>query len=143
MKKLTIFLGVVLAIMLIAAGLYYGGGTLRAQTQVRTANADAYPSIYASIHQILLSGTAHQRFSDAIPDSPEGCRLVDITVDLTNYGFIPAEWLHTECTAQPGDIAVYSLTGEGADVPAHGSGQVNLKLITTGAADAPREIAIE
>ena len=45
--------------------------------------------------------------------------------------------------AQPGDIAVYSLTGEGSDVPARGTGQVNLKLITTAKDVDGRGVALE
>ena len=43
----------------------------------------------------------------------------------------------------PGDIAVYSLTGEGSDIEARGTGQVNLKLVTTAAPDAPRACTIQ
>ena len=66
-----------------------------------------------------------------------------ITVTLKNPGFFPAEWLHIDCAAQPGDIAVYSLTGEGSDIPARGEGQVNLKLITTSRAVQGRTVTVE
>ena len=143
MKKLTLFLGVVLVLMLIAAGVYYFGGTLHGQARVQTAMAGDYPAVFTSVCEILSNGSAPQRYDRTIPESAEGYALADITVDLRNYGLFPAEWLHIECEGQPGDIAVYSLTGEGADVPARSAGSVNLKLITAAAPDIPREITLE
>ena len=91
---------------------------------------------------MLASGSAPQQFTGDIPQSADGCTLVDVTISLTNSGLLPAEWLDVAITAQPGDIAVYSLTGEGSDVPARSSGQINLKLITAESAAAPHTITL-
>ena len=45
-------------------------------------------------------------------------------------------------TGVEGDVAVYSLTGEGSSIPALSTGQVNLKLITSVSESVPREITI-
>ena len=42
-----------------------------------------------------------------------------------------------------GDIAVYSLTGDGSDVAARSAGQVNLKLITRAGQQAARSLSIQ
>ena len=142
MRKLTIFLGTLLALMLGCVGVFWFGGSLSATARVLTAGAADYPKVYESIRGVLASGAAPQAF-DATPlGDPAQYELVDITVDLKNRGFFPAEWLHVECQARPGDVAVYSLTGEGSDVPARGAGQVNLKLITTGDAGG-RAVTLE
>ena len=38
---------------------------------------------------------------------------------------------------------MYAVTGEGSDIAARGTGQVNLKLITTAPADAVRDVVIQ
>ena len=143
MKKLTILLGIMLALMLGFVGAFWFGGRLSAEPRVLTASAADYPKVFDSIRQVLDSGAAPQTF-DANPlGDASAYTMLDVTIALANPGFFPAEWLHVDCAAQPGDIAVYSLTGEGSDIPARGSGQVNLKLITTARAAAGRTVTLE
>lgn len=144
MKKLSLLLGVVLVLLLGLAVYFYVGGTLSARPSVHTASAADYPEAYGTIRALVASGAVTQLFDAApLPESPEGYALVDVTIDLYNRGLFAAEWLDIRAEAAPGDIAVYSLTGEGGDIDARGSGQVNLKLITAGAPDAPRRYSIE
>ena len=82
-------------------------------------------------------------FSEIRRQDPAAYTLADITVTLTNRGLFPAEWLDIHAEAAPGDIAVYSLTGEGSDIPARDTAQVNLKLVTTAMPDAVRDITIQ
>ena len=143
MKKLTLFLGLLLALMLGFVGVFWLGGSLVAEPRVLTAGAAEYPTVFESIRGVLATGAAPQTF-DANPlGDAENYTMMDVTIALKNRGFFPAEWLHVECAAQPGDIAVYSLTGEGSDIPARGSGQVNLKLITTSASLEGRTVSLE
>ena len=144
MRKLTVLLATVFALLLGAAALFYFGGTLRAQPYIRTASAAEHPEAYDAIRDLLTSGSAPQVFDGAaLPGDPADCTLADITVELTNWGLFPAEWLDIRAEGVPGDIAVYALTGEGGDIPARGKGQVNLKLITTARADAQRRVFIQ
>jgi D-alanyl-lipoteichoic acid acyltransferase DltB (MBOAT superfamily) len=62
---------------------------------------------------------------------------------LGAVGMFAAEWLDIRVEGVPGDVAVYSLTGEGSDIEARGSGQVNLKLITAAAPDTPHRCVIQ
>ena len=143
MKKLTILLGLLLALMLGFVGVFWFGGKLSAEPRVLSAGAADYPKVFESIRSVLDAGAAPQTF-DANPlGDASAYTMLDITVALTNPGFFPAEWLHVDCAAQPGDIAVYSLTGEGSDVPARGTGQVNLKLLTTSGALKGRTVTLE
>ena len=142
MKKLNIFLTIVLLILLALAGWYLIGGTLNAEVYSITAPASEHPDAYASIQNVILSGSAPQQFAAELP-SIENCTLVDTTITLANNGLFPAEWLDIRVEASDGDIAVYSLTGEGSDLAARSIGQVNLKLITTARPDAVRTIRIQ
>lgn len=143
MKKLTLLLGILLVLMLGFVGTFWLGGRLIAEPRVLTAGAADYPAVFESIRDVLESGSAPQTF-DAAPLGDAGnYTMMDITVELKNRGFFSADWLHVECAAQPGDIAVYSLTGEGSDVPARGRGQVNLKLITASENAGGRPVTIE
>ena len=144
MRKLTVLLSFILLLMLAFAGYFYAGGTLRAQPYVQTAAAADYPEAFAYIRSLIASGAAIQVFDDTpLAEDPSLYTLADITVSLSNRGLFPAEWLDVRANAAPGDIAVYALTGEGGNVDARGAAQVNLKLITTARADAPRSIAIQ
>ena len=51
--------------------------------------------------------------------------------------------LNIKLTGVTGDIAVYSLTGDGSDVAARSAGQVNLKLITRAGQQAARSLSIQ
>lgn len=143
MKKLTILLGALLAMMLAFVGVFWFGGTLSAETRVLTAGAADYPKVFESIQAVVGSGSAPQTFDASALGDASGYTMMDITLTLRNRGFFPAEWLHIDCAAQPGDIAVYSLTGEGSDIPARGEGQVNLKLLTTSASQQGRAVTVE
>lgn len=141
MKKLNIFLLIVLILMVGFAGWFLIGGTLRAQVYTATAPASDHPDACASIQTIVSSGAAHQQFGQ-LPNSPAGCTLVDTTVTLSNIGLFDAEWIDISVTPASGDIAVYSLTGEASSLAAGTSGQVNLKLLTTAPADTKRRITL-
>ena len=93
----------------------------------------------------LLEGGAAPQVLDggSLSEDPSPYTLMDINVTLTNRGMFPAEWLHITAVGAPGDIAVYAITGEGSDVAPRDSATVNLKLVTTAPADAPRSILIQ
>ena len=144
MRKLTILLATVFVLMLGFAAWFYLGGTLRAQIYIQTGSAADYPEAYSAIRDLLAAGSAPQLFDGTpLPEDPSGYTLADITVTLANRGLFPAQWLDIRAEAVAGDIAVYALTGEGSDIPARDSGQVNLKLITTAPADAERTIRVQ
>ena len=142
MRKSTMILGTVFLILAMAAALFLVGGALSAKVDVMTASGAEYPKAFASIQGVLQTG-APQLFSEGLPEDPAACRLEDVTITLSNRGLFPAEWLDIHAEAAPGDIAVYSLTGEGSDIPARDTAQVNLKLVTTAMPDAVRDITIQ
>lgn len=142
MKKLNVFLLIVLLLLLALVAVFFIGSRLSAEIHIVTAPAAEHPDAFASIQNVLASGSAPQQFTGSIPASPEGCTLMDVTITLTNPGFIPAEWIDVSVTGLPGDIAVYSLTGAGSDIPARSSGQINLKLITTESPSASRPLRL-
>lgn len=141
MKKLNIFLLIVLILMVGFAAWFMIGGTLRAQIYTATAPASEHPDACASIQNIITSGAAHQQFGQ-LPASPDGCTLVDTTITLSNIGLFDAEWIDISVSPAPGDIAVYSITGEASSLAAGANGQVNLKLLTTAPAETPRKITL-
>lgn len=141
MKKLNIFLLIVLILMVGFAGWFLIGGTLRAQVYTATAPASDHPDACASIQSIVNAGAAHQQFGQ-LPATPEGCTLVDTTITLSNIGLFDAEWIDISVTPATGDIAVYSLTGEASSLSAETSGQVNLKLLTSAPAETKRKITL-
>ena len=129
MRKSTMILGTVFLIMAMLTVLFLVGGTLSAKTDTMTAIASEYPKAYASILNVLSTG-APQTFSNALPEDPSRCRLEDVTITLTNRGLFPAEWISVDVEAAPGDVAVYSITGEGSTVGGRSVGTVNLKLVS-------------
>lgn len=144
MRKLTILLAIVLALLLGFAGWFYLGGTLRSEVAVQSARAADYPEAFGAIRSLVTGGTAPQVLGgSALSEDPSPYTLMDINVTLTNRGLFPAEWLHITVEGAPGDIAVYAITGEGSDVAPRDSATINLKLVTTAAADAPRRIVIQ
>ena len=142
MKKLNFFLLIVLLVLIALTVWILAGSHLSAEAHIITASAAEHPDAFASIQNVLASGSAPQQFTGDLPQSADGCTLVDVTVTLTNSGLLPAEWLDAAVIAQPGDIAVYSLTGEGTDIPGRSTGQINLKLITTAAPGIQRTVEI-
>ena len=144
MRKLTILLAIVLALLLGFAGWFYLGGTLRSEVSVQSARAADYPEAFGAIRSLVTGGAAPQVLGGgALSEDPSPYTLIDINVTLTNRGLFPAEWLHITVEGAPGDIAVYAITGEGSDVVPRDSATINLKLVTTAAADAPRRIVIQ
>ena len=144
MKKLTLLLSLVLILLLGLAVYFFIGGTLSARPSVQTASAADYPEVFNSVRGLVESGAVSQLLDTApLGDDPSRYTLVDITIDLFNRGMFAAEWLDIRVEGVPGDVAVYSLTGEGSDIEARGSGQVNLKLITAAAPDTPHRCVIQ
>ncbi len=144
MRKLTILLAIVLALLLGFAGWFYLGGTLRSAVAAQSAPAVNYPEAFGAIRSLVAGGAAPQVLGGgALSEDPSPYTLMDINVTLTNRGLFPAEWLHITMEGAPGDIAVYAITGEGSDVAPRDSATVNLKLVTTAAVDAPRRIVIQ
>ena len=144
MKKLTLLLSLVLVLLVGLAVYFYFGGTLSVRSTAHTAGAAEYPEAFASVRKLVGSGAVAQTLDAApIGEDPSAYALVDVTIDLYNRGMFPAEWLDIRVEGAPGDIAVYSLTGEGSDIPARGSGQVNLKLITAAAPGTARQCVIQ
>lgn len=141
MKKLNVVLLIVLILLLAFVVYFFVGGTLGTRASVATAPASDYPDVCASITNIVNSGAAPQQFA-ALPSSPEGCTLVDMTVTLSNRGLFDAEWISISVEPAEGDIAVYSMTGESSTLAARSSGQVNLKLVTTAPAGTARKVTL-
>ena len=129
MRKSTMILGSLFLILAMAAVLFLVGGTLSARVDSMTANGAEYPKAYASIQGVLATG-APQRFAEALPEDPAACQLEDVTITLSNRGLFPAEWISVNVDGAPGDVAVYSITGEGSSVAGRSVGTVNLKLVS-------------
>lgn len=142
MRKSTMILGTVFLIMAMLAALFLAGGTLSAKVETMTAIASDYPKAYASIKNVLAAG-APQEFSEALPEDPSDCRLEDVTITLSNRGLFPAEWISVNVEGAPGDVAVYSITGEGSNIPGRSVGTVNLKLVSLAEAAWPRVYHIQ
>ena len=143
MKKITIVLGVLFVLLAALVVSFLVGGTLRGEVRAVTANASEYPEAFQSIRSVLESGAAPQYFvTDALSDASQ-YTLVDVTIDLSNPGLFPAEWIDVQVDGISGDVAVYSLTGEGSDIDARSTSQLNLKLITTASAGSTRSYRIQ
>lgn len=143
MKPLNVLLCVVLVACLAFGAFFLAGGTLRADVNRIYANASDYPEVFASVQDVIAANSAPQLFSADPLDEPGNYSLMDVTVSLSNRGIFDAEWLNVCLEGVAGDVAVYSLTGDGSDVPARSSGQVNLKLITRAPADVRRNLSIQ
>lgn len=128
MRKSTIALSAVLALLTLLAALFLLGGTLKAEVTTAIDSAANQPRAYAAILDLMDRGDAPQVFSEPLPGDPSDCRLEDVNIALTNPGLIPAEWVSVAVTGAPGDVAVYAVTGEGETVPGRGALTVNLKL---------------
>lgn len=133
----------ILILMLAFGAFFYTGGTLKADVDSITANAAEYPDAFDSIRSVVSAGTAPQLFSGDALDNPANYSLIDVKIELTNRGIFDAEWLNIQVQGATGDVAVYSLTGDGLDVPARSSAEVNLKLITRAPEGTPRTITIQ
>ena len=143
MRPATTVFSLILVLILAFCAFFYTGGTLQANVSSISASAAEYPDAFASIQNVVSSGTAPQIFSGDVLDDPANYSLVDISIALSNRGIFDAEWLNVQVTGTTGDIAVYSLSGDGTDVAARSSGDVNLKLITRAPENAVRSISIQ
>lgn len=142
MHKSTMILGTVFLLLAMLTALFLAGGTLSASVDVMTANGAEYPKAYAQIQGVLASG-APQVLFQPLPEDPAACRLEDVTITLKNRGLIPAEWISVNVAGAPGDVAVYSVTGEGSSVGGRSVGTVNLKLVSLANADPARTYNIQ
>lgn len=143
MKPATMVFSLILILILAFCAFFYTGGTLQAQASSITASAAEYPQAFESIRSILSTGTAAQVFSTDVLDDAANYSLVDVNIRLANRGVFDAEWLNIELQGVTGDIAVYSLTGDGTDIGARSTGQINLKLITRAPEGSGRSVSIQ
>lgn len=143
MKPFNVVLCLILVVLLAFGAFFFAGSTLRADVSRISASAADYPEAFASVKNVIAADSAPQLFSTDPLDAAENYSLVDITVSLTNRGIFDAEWLNVQLEGVTGDVAVYSLTGDGSDVLSRSSGQVNLKLITRAPDDVSRSIRIQ
>lgn len=143
MKPATTIFSLILVLILVFCLFFYSGGTLVPQASSLNADAAEYPDAFESIRSILSTGTAPQTFSGDTLDDASNFRLVDVNISLTNRGIFDAEWLNIQLNPAVGDVAVYSISGNGTDVAARSTGQINLKLITRAPADSRRSVSIQ
>lgn len=143
MRPATTVFSLILVLILAFCAFFYTGGTLQANVSSISASAAEYPEAFSSIQNVVSGGTAPQIFSGDVLDDPANYSLVDISIALSNRGIFDAEWLNVQVTGTTGDIAVYSLSGDGTDVAARSTGDVNLKLITRAPENAVRSISIQ
>ncbi len=142
MRIFNFFLLFVLIVMLAFGGYCWLGSKLSARAHAVTASASDYPDVFSSVQSIIASGTAYQTFSESVPETASGLTLCDVTISLSNNGLLKAEWLDIQLVGVAGDVAVYSLTGQGADLAGKSSAQVNLKLISRAPANTARTVVI-
>lgn len=143
LRTLTVILSMILVLMLAFCAFFYAGGTLHAEVSRTVAAAADYPDIFAQVQGVLNSNSAPRRFSDEALGDAAAYSLVDVNIILFNRGIFSAEWLNVQPDGADGDVAVYSLTGDGTDVPARSTGSVNLKFVTRAAPDALRRLKIQ
>lgn len=143
MKPLNVFLALLLVLALVFLGFFYFGGQLQPSVSRISAQASEHLDAFASIRSVILSDAAPQVFSSERLDGPEGYQLIDVNLTLTNRGIFDAEWLNISVHGAAGDVAVYSLSGQGADVAARSASAVNFKLITRASADTPRSATVQ
>lgn len=140
MRKTNIVLMIILILLIAFVVYFFVGGTLKASVSTVTAPAAEYPDAFASIQNVLSAHAAPQQFGE-ISNDASLYTLIDMNITLANHGLFAAEWVDVTVAGANGDVAVYSLTGEGSDVPARATSQINLKLITTNP-DAQRRITM-
>ena len=143
MHKSTLALGVILNFLMVSAALFLAGGTLSGHLEKTTAVASEYPEAYKQISEVVFSGGAPQLLSEPLPEDPALCRLEDVTLSIYNPGLISAEWISVKAIGGPGDVAVYSVTGEGDSIPGRSTGIMNLKLISKTDAAPERAYRLE
>ena len=143
MKPLNVFLALLLVLALAFVAFFFVGGSLSPAVSRISAHASDHPEAFASIQNVIRSSAAPQVFTADIPADAANYTLLDVNITLTNRGIFDAEWLNITVNGANGDVAVYSLTGQGSDVPARSASAINLKLITRAAADAPRSVELQ
>ena len=143
LKPLNFILCLILVLMLAFVAFFFAGGTLSTSANCITAAAADYPEAFESIRGVISGNTAPQLFSNEVLGDASLYTLVDVNITLSNRGVFDAEWLNIQVEGAPGDVAVYSLSGDGLDVPARSGAQINLKLITRAPADTARQITIQ
>ena len=143
MAKSTIILGTVFGLLLAMAVIFWAGSTLSAELAVSAATGAEHPGAWVSIAGIVSGGAAPQYFGEPLPADPAACRMEDVNLILRNHGLLDAEWLSVKVDGGPGDIAVYSITGEGGAVPALGQFDLNLKLVSSISATRQRVFRIQ
>ena len=144
MRALTVFLCLLLTIVIAFGAWFYITGTLNAQVGRVTARASDYPEAFESIRSVLTGGGAQAVYSigDTL-ESPADYTLMDVNIQLTNRSLFDAEWLNIELAPIDGDVALYSLAGACADVPAQGMQSVNLKLVTRAGTESVHTATIQ
>lgn len=143
MPKSTLILGIVFVLLLTLAGLFLLGGTLSARIEVVSATASDHPRAFEGIRKIVEGGQAPQTFQEPLPVDPAECKLEDVTLFLANRGLLDAEWVSVTVEGAPGDIAVYSISGESETVDARTIGTINLKLISLQSAAGSRTYHVQ
>lgn len=142
MKALTAVLCVLLALVIAFGAWFFIAGTLDAQATRVTARASEYPDAFSAIRETIASGGAQAVYAPGDPlENAADYILADVNIQLTNRSLFNAEWLNIELIPVEGDVALYSLTGQGTDVPAKGMQSANLKLVTR--ADSPHTAEIQ
>ena len=136
-------LSLIMIVIIAFGAFFYAGGTLQAEVSCISANAGDHPEAFASIENVLASNSAPQLFSTDPLGDPANYSLLDISITLANRGIFDAEWLNIQLKGITGDVAVYSLTGDGIDVAARSGSQINLKLVTRAPLDSPRSVSIQ
>lgn len=130
MRRINLILAIILALLLVFVLIFHIAGTLDHKVEGLAALASDHEDTYSAVIDILKEGTAPQVFTTDIPDNSDGIYLVAATLELKNKGFCNAEWVEASVIPASGDIAVYSLTGAGCDVPSGQSQSLVLKILT-------------
>jgi len=138
-----VFLVILLVLALAFLGFFFYGSMLQPNVTRITARAGEHPEAFASIRNVVLSDATPQVFSYESIENAANYGLVDVNISLTNQGLFDAEWLNITVNGAPGDVAVYSLTGQGSDVPGRSASSINFKLISRADENAPRSATIQ
>ena len=119
---------------------FFIGGTLIADSYTEAAPAAGYPDAFRTIAQAAAKGEAERTYTGDIPSDPSGCLLTRVVVELRNIGMFEAGWLEVDSDGCGEDVALYEVIGAGGDIPAMGSGTVELRFLSRGTGQ--REIKI-
>ncbi len=142
MRGFIACLAVILVLMIAFVTYFFVGGTLSAEPTVVSVPASQQADAFAAAKSVVEGGVAPQRFSNAEIGNADGYRLIDVTISLKNIGVFAAEWLEIDVSPAQGDVAVYSVTGDGTDVASFTRSQANLKLLTAAGENARRTVTV-